>query len=79
MDGTVDVVIPVEAEAAAAFTDVLKREAVGRIVSRILRPQSGHDLLLDAMERLSADVKARGLTSEIVEAELKAHKAERNR
>jgi hypothetical protein len=79
MDGTVGVVIPVEAEAAAALTDVRKREAVGRIVSRILRPQSGHDLLLDAMERLSADVKARGLTSEIVEAELKAHKAERNR
>jgi len=71
MAGVVDVVIPVEAEAAAALTDTRKREAVGRIVSRILRPQPGHDPLLEAMERLSADAKAKGLTSETLEAELR--------
>jgi hypothetical protein len=38
MAGIVEVVIPVEADAAAALTDARKREAVGRIISRILRP-----------------------------------------
>jgi len=75
----VDVVIPVEAEAAAALTDIRKREAVGRIVSRILRPQPDHDPLVEAMERLSADAKAKGLTAETLDTELAAHKAERAR
>jgi hypothetical protein len=79
MAGIVDVVIPVEAEAAAALTDTRKREAVGRIVSRILRPHPDHDPLVDAMGRLSADAKARGLTVEMLDAELAAHKAERTR
>jgi hypothetical protein len=77
MAGTVEVVIPVEAAAAPA--DTRKREAVGRIVSRILRPQPDYDPLLEAMERLSADAKAKGLTPEALEAELAAHKAERTR
>ena len=79
MTGIVEVVIPVEAEAAAALTDTRKREAVGRIVSRILRPLPDHDPLLDAMERLSTDATAKGLTPETLEAELAAHKAERTR
>ncbi len=79
MADIVDVVIPVEAEAAVALTDIRKREAVGRIVSRILRPQPDHDPLLEAMDRLSADAKAKGLTAETLETELAAHKAERTR
>ena len=79
MASFVDVVIPVEAEAAAALTDTRKREAVGRIVSRILRPQPDHDPLVEAMERLSADAKAKGLTAEMLDTELAAHKAERTR
>jgi len=79
MTGIVEVVIPVEAEAAAALTDTRKREAVGRIVSRILRPLPDHDPLLEAMERLSTDATAKGLTPETLEAELAAHKAERTR
>jgi len=79
MTGIVDVVIPVEAEAAAALMDARKREAIGRIVSRILRPQPDHDPLLEAMQRLSADAKANGLTAEMLDAELAAHKAERTR
>ena len=55
MVGMVDVVIPVDAEAAAALSDERKREAVGRIVSRILRPQPDHDPLVEAMERLGPD------------------------
>jgi hypothetical protein len=36
MDRTVDVTIPVEPEAAAALADARNREAVGRLVSRVL-------------------------------------------
>jgi hypothetical protein len=79
MAGIVEVVIPVEAEAAAALADARKREAVGRIVSRILRPQPDHDALLEAMARFSADAKTKGLTPDMLEAELAAHKVERTR
>ena len=79
MVGMVDVVIPVDAEAAAALSDERKREAVGRIVSRILRPQPDHDPLVEAMERLGADAQTKGLTNEAIDAELAAHKAERTR
>ena len=79
MASLVDIVIPVDAEAAAALVDSRKREAVGRIVSRILRPQPDHDLLIEAMERLSADAKVKGLTAETLDMELAAHKTERTR
>lgn len=79
MPNTIDVPIPVDPEAASALQDARKREAIGRIVSRILRPYPGQDPMLDAMQRLSADAKAKGLTPEILEAELAAHKAERSR
>ncbi|MDR3534886.1 MAG: hypothetical protein P4L71_00175 [Acetobacteraceae bacterium] len=69
MPGNVDVVIPVEAEAASALTDARKREAVGRIVSRILRAQAGDDPLVGAMEQLAADAQARDLTPEFTEFE----------
>jgi hypothetical protein len=79
MAGLVDVVISVEPEAATALSDTRKREAVGRIVSRILRPNPDHDPLVEAMQRLSADAQAKGLTDETIDAELVAHKAERTR
>jgi hypothetical protein len=41
MDRTVDVTIPVEPEAAAALADARNREAMGRLVSHLLRPRSG--------------------------------------
>ncbi len=77
MPQTVDVAIPVEAEVAQALADARKREAVGRIVSRLLRPQLGQAPLLDAMRRLSTDAAAKGLTPEILERELGGHKAGR--
>lgn len=79
MDGMVEVTIPVEPETAAALTDTPRREAVGRIVSRLLRYVAGDDPLLKAMEQLSADAKAKGMTPQILDAELAAHKAERSR
>jgi hypothetical protein len=50
ISNTIDVTIPVEPEAAAALQDARKREAIGRIVSRNLRPHAGQDPLLDAMQ-----------------------------
>jgi hypothetical protein len=48
-------------------------------VSRSLQSLPDHDPLLEAMDRLSADAAAKGLTPETLEAELAAHKAERTR
>lgn len=76
MDDIVEVSIPVEAEAAAALADARTREAVGRIVSRMLGPASA-DRLMDAIARLKADAHARGLTDAIVDEELAAYNAER--
>jgi len=77
MDNTVEVSIPVEAEAAAVLVDARAREAVGRLVSRMLRPSKEVDPLLAVMDRLSADAARQGLTQDIVDQELAAYNAER--
>jgi hypothetical protein len=79
MPDTVDVAIPVDPEAAVALADERKRAAVGRIVSRIVRPNPDHDPLLQTMERLSADATEKGFTPDLLAAELAAHKRERAR
>ena len=79
MVGLVEVLIPVDAVAAVALNDERKREAIGRIVSRILQPHPDHAPLLEAMEPFGADAKAKGLTQETFAAELTAHKAEQIR
>ncbi len=77
MDNTVEVSIPVEADAAAVLRDARAREAIGRVVSRMLRPSDDTDPLLAAMERLSAEAARRGLTQAVLDEELAAHNAER--
>ena len=79
MDTTVDVTIPVETAVAAELRDDRTRVAVGRLVSRVLRRQRREtlDRLFAAMEQLGADAEARGLTDEILAAELDAYNAER--
>jgi hypothetical protein len=54
MEGTVEVTIPVEPEAAAALADARDREAVGRLVSRLLRPRSGPSPLAQAIAEMKA-------------------------
>jgi hypothetical protein len=78
MAEVVEVVIPLDADVAAMLTDARKRAAVGRIVSRIMLPQPGHDPLIEAMERLGADAQAKGLTPDVLAEELAAHKTERS-
>lgn len=77
MGKIVEIGIPVEEAAATALRDPLKREALGRIVSRWLQNADDAGTLFGAIERLKADAQAKGLTDEIVDAELAAHKAER--
>jgi hypothetical protein len=77
MDRTIDVTIPVEPEAAAALADARNREAVGRLVSRVLRPRSGPSPLAQAIVELKAEARAAGLTDVEIDAELVAYNAER--
>jgi len=79
MDTTIDVTIPVETAVAAALRDDRTRAAVGRLVSRVLQRQRREtlDRLFATMERLGAEAEARGLTDEILAAELDAYNAER--
>ena len=74
---SVEISIPVEADVAAALADARTREAVGRVVSRLVRPSPGADPLLVAMERLSAEAERRGLTQAALEEELAAYNGER--
>jgi hypothetical protein len=77
MDKTVDVTIPVEPEAAAALADARNREAVGRLVSRVLRPRFGPSSLARAIAEMKAEARAAGLTDADIDAELAAYNAER--
>lgn len=73
---TVDVTIPVEPEAAAALADARNREAIGRLVSRVLRPRAGPSALAQAIADLKADARKAGLTDADIDAELAAYNAE---
>jgi hypothetical protein len=77
MDKTVDVTIPVEPEVAAALTDARNRQAVGRLVSRVLRPRAGPSSLAQAIAALKAEARAAGLTDTDIDAELAVYNAER--
>jgi hypothetical protein len=77
MGNTVEVSIPVEPEVAAALQSAHNREAVGRLISRVLRPRPGNDPLVEAIAALKAEVRASGLTDLEIDAELHAYNAER--
>jgi hypothetical protein len=81
MDGTVDVMIPVDARAAGELRDARTRDAIGRLVSLVLQRQRQENvnLLFAAIEQLGDDAEAKGLTDTILEEELAAYNAERRR
>lgn len=68
--------IPVEEATAAALSDTRRREAVGRLVDRLVRP-GADDPLIALFERTAAEAREAGLTEAEVEAELAAYNAER--
>lgn len=75
MPDTVPVTIEVEPDIAAALDDPAIRARLERLVRRTLRP-AGIIQLFAAMDALSDEARRRGLTDEILEAELAAHNAE---
>ena len=68
--------IPVEEATAAALSDARRREAVGRLVDRLVRP-GADDPLIALFERTAAEAQETGLTEAEIEAELAAYNAER--
>lgn len=68
--------IPVEQATATALSDARRREAVGRLVDRLVRP-GVDDPLIAVFERTAADARGAGLTEEEIEIELAAYNAER--
>ena len=75
MPDTVPVTIEVERDVAAALDDPATRARLERLVRRTLRP-TGIEQLFATMDALSDEARRRGLTDEILEAELAAHNAE---
>ena len=77
MPDTVPVSIEVEPDIAAALADPATRARLERLVRRTLKPVGGVERLFAAMDALSEEACRRGLTDEILEAELAAYNAER--
>ncbi len=78
MDNTVDVLIPVDAEAARALESPARREAAGRYLSGLLTGGHVRDVLAEAIADAKKEACANGLTDEDVDAELEVWRAERH-
>lgn len=77
MDERIEVTIPVEPGAAAALAKAHNREAIGRLVSRVLCPRPGPSSLAQIIAEMKVDARAAGLTDAEIDAELADYKAER--
>lgn len=73
---TVDVSIPIDASLAPALENPATRAMAGRMLSRMLRPATVESLF-EVMDAMGAEARRRGLTDEILDAELAAYNAER--
>jgi hypothetical protein len=76
MDNTVDVMIPVDAEAAKALKSLARREAVGRYLSSLLQGGRARDVLAEAIAEAKREARAHGLTDEEIDAELDEWRAQ---
>lgn len=74
---TIDVTIPVKPAAAAALADTRNREALGRLISRVLSSRPGPSPLARAIEALKAEVRQARLSDAEIDEELAADNAER--
>jgi len=77
MNETTRIEIPVEAETARALADTRRRQAVGRLVDRMVRPGQADDPLAALLEAASRRARDANLTEEEIDAELEAYNAER--
>jgi len=73
---TVPAIFELDPETAAALDDPTTCTRVERMIRRTVRPASV-ERLFKAMDALSAEARRRGLTDDILEAELAAYNAER--
>lgn len=78
MEVLIDVTIPVDAEAARALEDPLRRAAAGRYLSGLLKQGGVRDLLAQAIAEAKAEARSNGLTDADIDAELDAWRSERN-
>ncbi len=77
MGDTVDVTIPVDADAAQALKSPARRAAAGRYLSGLLKGGRARDLLAEAIGEAKEEAHARGLTDGDIDAELKAWRVAR--
>ncbi len=77
MDNTVDVIIPVDAEAARALASPARREAAGRYLSGLLKGGHIPNVLVEAIADAKREARTRGLTDTDIDAELGAWRAAR--
>ena len=77
MDNTIEVTIPVDAEAAKALKSPGRRKAVGRYLSNLLKDGRVRDVLAEATAEAKREARAHGLTDEEIDAELDEWQAER--
>lgn len=77
MSDTIDVLIPVNAEAAPALANPEMRVAMGRLISRVLLPDTVGAELDRAFAEARAEARANGLTDEDIEEELRIYNSER--
>lgn len=75
MPDTVPVTFEFDPEIAAALDDPATRARVERLIRRTIRP-TGVERLFTVMDAIGAEARRRGLTDEILEAELAAYNAE---
>ena len=73
---TVPVTLDLDPETATALADPATRARVERLIRRTVKPASV-ERLFEVMDAISAEAERRGLTDEILEAELEAYNAER--
>ena len=77
MDNTIDVTIPVDAEAARALESPERREAAGRYLSDLLRDGGIRVILAKAIADAKQEAHANGLTDNIIDLELETWRSER--
>jgi hypothetical protein len=77
MEKTVDVTIPMDAEAARTLESPARREALGRYLSKLLKGGRIRDVLAEAIADAKCEARATGLSDDDVDDEIEAWRAGR--
>jgi hypothetical protein len=77
MNEVVTIEIEVAPETAEALRDPRRRQAVGRLVDRMVRPAKGSDPLARVLMETRRAARKAGLSDADIDAEIAAYRAER--